>query len=593
MNTFIKNRALILVIFLFYILCFGYYSGTDLGLFPDENQHLGYVIDVTNHGFPDYVRGMSYGTNKLNYLQHPALYYLVAGAVEKFLDLLNISDFKLIRLVNVVISSLTLLTVYFSLKKLISNQFVIFTSLLLIISIPMFVALSSSISNDPLMILGGALIFHALILYYHNSSTSKILYLLLSGGLIVSLTKATGALSVLCILAVFIVFENKKILDRIRSLNKKNYSFIALSLAIIIIYYLSIHMTFGAFFPAPQKDPSDWYLETYPNAHRYSLLDHMSAFYQSNIRTLLIPYGHKSFDDLQLRETMLSFSLVLIPFFSIYITHLGIIKKSNMWQLSFISLFSFLIFITFYFITIHRLNIRTGYPGAMQARYFFAFLPAFSIIYGMAYQNIKNQLVLGLSSVIVITAGLLSIYPAFYPAVSPLISSYYGQSKSDTFYGELTKDRKFEQTFIAKSSCLNSVELNLATFARTNNSNVILEIMNNKNESVAKEKVNSRQLIDNSWAAFSFGYIPLTKGEEYRLKLTSDGSSGNAITWYSFSGKSDYPMYVGTIYGPADPQKLTKTSGKAFVDGMPVNAEFSFRIYNSGWKNPCKKMASH
>lgn len=175
MNTFIKNRALILVIFLFYILCFGYYSGTDLGLFPDENQHLGYVIDVTNHGFPDYVRGMSYGTNKLNYLQHPALYYLVAGAVEKLLDLLNISDFKLIRLVNVVISSLTLLTVYFSLKKFISNQFVIFTSLLLIISIPMFVALSSSISNDPLMILGGALIFHALILYYHNSSMSKIL----------------------------------------------------------------------------------------------------------------------------------------------------------------------------------------------------------------------------------------------------------------------------------------------------------------------------------------------------------------------------------------------------------------------------------
>ena len=580
MNIISKNKSLVFTLLMFFMLCAGYYFGNDLGDFPDENQHLGYVLDVTKHGFPDYAHGMIYGEKKLNHLEHPALYYVISGEVGKIASLFDITLIKSLRIVNIFISSLTLLTIYCSLKALKVSQMAIFMSLLFIISIPMFILLSSSISNDPLMILGGALTFHALVLYYKNESARKTLYFFIAGGLIVALTKATGALSVLCVILVFLLLENKSIINKIKDLKKYDFIAVVMALSFIVLYYIVIHIIYGGFFPAPQGDPSDWFEQANPDAPRFSLVENIIAFYQSNMHTLLIPYGHKPFSDLHFREVLLGYSFGVIPIFILLNIYTGLKTNTLKWKISFITIISFIIYTLFYFYTVRQLNLKTGYPGAMQARYLFVFLPAIVIIYAATYQSIKSFLIRNILSLIVISTSLLSFYPSYYSLVSPIVTPFYGQIKSDSFFGELIKGRTFEQQFISQYDTLNKVDLYLATYARSNTSNVSLEIVNKAGKIIGTSTVNASQLIDNSWATFTFKSLQLSKGETYTLRLISDdASNGNAITWYAYSGRNAFPMYAGTVYGPGEPKVNRYLSGHALVDGNVIDAAFSFKIY--------------
>ena len=127
-------------------------------------------------------------------------------------------------------------------------------------------------------------------------------------------------------------------------------------------------------------------------------------------------------------------------------------------------------------------------------------------------------------------------------------------------YGELLKGRTFEQTFIAPTSSLRWVSLVLTTFDRRNSSGVVVAIIDAHGKPVATTERRASDLTNGNWNRFAFQSLPLNKGDQYRIRLTStDAVTGNAISWMA-TAADGYPQ------------------GQAVVDGTALKSDFDFRI---------------
>jgi hypothetical protein len=127
-------------------------------------------------------------------------------------------------------------------------------------------------------------------------------------------------------------------------------------------------------------------------------------------------------------------------------------------------------------------------------------------------------------------------------------------------FGELTAGRVFEQTFIAKKSILNRVDLFLVTFDRVNHQAFKMEILNNENKSIVAVKRSAFHVLANRWNSFNLGEVKLKKGHLYRLRLFSEKSrTDDAISWVAYK-KNNYK------------------EGFAIVDGITQDSSFAFRL---------------
>jgi hypothetical protein len=152
------------------------------------------------------------------------------------------------------------------------------------------------------------------------------------------------------------------------------------------------------------------------------------------------------------------------------------------------------------------------------------------------------------------------------PAVFTLYLNYKNSDRyvvnlvRDKNFGELTSGRVFEQTFIAKNSILNQVDLFLASFARVNFQPFKLAILNKDYKPLAEINRSAFEVLDNGWESFKLGDLKLKKGHVYLLRLSSaESKPGDAITWWA----SNKPSYKG---------------GFAKVDGIAQDADFAFRL---------------
>jgi len=580
LNLAKKNNVIVFILFVFLALCYGYYSSIDMGIPPDEFAHMGYIYDVVKNGFPNYSAGFIYETDKYNYLPHPALYYFITGNIAKLYHLFDVYSTRPLRIINILTSMGTLLVIYAALNKMGIRKSSIFLALIILLCIPMFILLSASINNDTLMIFGCALVTYSLVLYYYHATTRKVIGYLLLGCVITALSKATGALSMVCMISVFIIIQNVKLKKFIFNLKILDFFLIIFSISCVAIYFLIVYKHFGKLFPAPQGDPSDWFLVMNPNYPRYTLYEHLIAFYQSNMTTLLSPYGHGYIEDLQIRRILLGITLATSPILIIASLYKESYKCSPKWKLLTIFISSFIIFAIFYFHTVRSMNLRTGYTGAMQARYFFGFLPALVIVYAILIEKITINTLR--TPLIIFLISLLAF--SFYPSYSSLRQEFYGQSLSNTTSGELTKDREFRQNFVAKYNKINKVQLLFGTYQNKNNSTgeVSLKIVDSQNHTLTQKDIKLSDITDNTWVSFDFVTTPLTVGQTYRLVLTSSNiAPGNAVTWWALKPQIINPQFVGTHYGPhEDPIQLYQ-DGQAYIDGQPVQKSFSFKIYHN------------
>lgn len=581
-KTLSGRLVLVLAAVLMIGQCIGYVLSYKPGEFPDEASHLAYVADAASTGFPDYDHGKSSVTGKYNYLQHPPLYYMATGAIARVTGIEDIETGKAMRWINVVIAVLTLVVVANTMGALEVSAGAIWVGLSTMLAFPMFVVLASSTSNDPLSFLGVALVLDGVVRLRAETPSTLAPALIVFGMLIASLTKATGALAGTLIVFSLVAAEPYRASRAFHALRRIDVAFVFAGATVVIGYYAFTYAMHGSLLPAPQGNPGDWFLAEHPGAPRWTLFEHLKVFLESNYGTLVKPYGHADFPDIQARVDAVDLLLVLVPLAIIA----GFRKASEpdtddkVGFLAGVSI-AFAAFLGIYFLGVRKLHVATGYQGAMQARYAFAFLPVLAALLAIAYDGCRPRplkfLLLAASS----TAFLLGFFPAYFRIADGRVVE---QTVSDTNFGELTGGRAFEQTFIAEGESLKEVDLLLATFIRQNRCRIKLEIVGLASDAMSSVRRACGSIVDNDWAEFPFDPIPLAKGARYRLRLTSvDATGGNAITWWAAADPATAArsMFVGTPYGPVDPNPSRYMGGEAIVDGNPTSNDFAFRLHYS------------
>ena len=201
----------------------------------------------------------------------------------------------------------------------------------------------------------------------------------------------------------------------------------------------------------------------------------------------------------------------------------------------------------------------SGFWGYLVIQIVLKFKPAMKENYiqeefSVEYSKVRYRFYIGL---------LIFIVPAFFAIYKDYTSKdhrFITNEVGGKHYGELIQTRVFEQSFIAKGSSIEEIDLLLATFARLNTGSITLKIIDSNNQAIVKVDRSVEAIKDNSWEEFNMGSVKVINGMTYRLRLTStNGQGGNAITWWA---------------SPND----SFLDGRALIDGMPQVTDFTFKI---------------
>jgi len=141
--------------------------------------------------------------------------------------------------------------------------------------------------------------------------------------------------------------------------------------------------------------------------------------------------------------------------------------------------------------------------------------------------------------------------------------NHISQDKADQPIGEIAGNMTAGQTFASLYPYLDGIELQLATYARMNDHEVIFHLRESPSTTtdLVTLKIDASKIGDNQWHRFKFPTIADSKDKSYYFFLESPSSKpGNAITmWYNTED-----AYSG---------------GSAFRDDRPINGDLAFRVY--------------
>ena len=136
----------------------------------------------------------------------------------------------------------------------------------------------------------------------------------------------------------------------------------------------------------------------------------------------------------------------------------------------------------------------------------------------------------------------------FYLAFSMTDSEkldFQTKNESNTV-GPITASNSVEQTFISTKDGLTRIDLLLATYARTNTSNVFFQIIDESGNEIFSQATSAASIKDNAFYTLDFDTIADSEGKIYNIIITSDaGNNDNAITAWASAGD----LYTsGTLY---------------------------------------------
>lgn len=568
----------------FLVLSLGYAQSYNPGFFPDEFAHMGYVLDVIKNNFPDYVNGVRAFDNKFNYLNHPALYYVIVGELVRFFHLQSMyADIG--RYFNMFISILIIIFTCKMLYDATGSKLSVLLGGAFLLTVPMFIVLGSAVNNDQINILGCTLVisglFNLIESHEKNKSLSSAILFICLGGLIAALSKATGSLVVLCILISMVCFNLYSIVAIVKKIRLKQWGVISISLAIVFIYYLYIYKIYGGFYPAPQGNPATWFAIENPTAQKLSLFDFFINFYNSNLYMFSQPYGHVIFIDSDIRVFLFKTILIILSFMMLYLFVRSLSGTVKYYKILISFIMAFVFYIILYFYTIRQMHINTGYLGAMQARYFFGFLPVFSFIIAVIISRINNKYLTACISALILSGVVASLYPAFIKMLDVhrwQSMTVAEQPSVNTNYGPLVKNRKFEQVILAQSNSIKGVSLFLGTYKRKNNGYLTLMLSDGHGVVMAKSILKLDTIKDNDYTWFDFKQVPLINGQKYILRLSCDECTlDNSVTWWANKNEIESPIFLLNNFGPS--VRGLYPEGDAYVDGVMVNSGFTFKVY--------------
>jgi hypothetical protein len=85
----------------------------------------------------------------------------------------------------------------------------------------------------------------------------------------------------------------------------------------------------------------------------------------------------------------------------------------------------------------------------------------------------------------------------------------------------------------------------LATWARINNCEVTLTLLDERNNPIAVQKIDGKNIVDNAFFNFNFKPIVYSKGMMYYIEIKSNATDENSITAWK-SNNDVYPL--GKLY---------------------------------------------
>ena len=221
-NTY---NFIIISIFFFYSINVSYLSLilNPFYAIPDEIGHLNYILDLYERNFNFNKSTLRLETTNFanlddtNWIKnnHPPLYYFLGSLFYKlifFMNFDNLMSWKVLRLLNLLLGLIFLIYLKKTLSVLKVQNCIIIFLLLLISFNPMFVHLSSGITNDILLLTIGtvSIYFYVLLIKFKNVNYLYISCLFLSLG---SLTKETFYIPHFLMLIIFIFYHFKNNLN--------------------------------------------------------------------------------------------------------------------------------------------------------------------------------------------------------------------------------------------------------------------------------------------------------------------------------------------------------------------------------------------
>ncbi|MFK8880498.1 MULTISPECIES: ArnT family glycosyltransferase [unclassified Enterobacter] len=578
----LKRYWSIYALFALYIfLVVGYFLSYSMWHFPDGVAHMGYIYDVIKDNYPNYISGETTLSPKLNYLNHPAMYYLITGELIRLLHGVS-HAVVLAQMINFFISALTVYITWRSLKTLVASELAVFFGVAMLLLTPMFVELSVAVNNDPLNILGCTILFYGIVnITVGIPNFSKTTLLVFVGGFIAVMTKGTGGLAAVCMVGMHILANISLWLKHMKRLTAYQWGIIVSLVITALAYYAIQYIHYHSLFPAPQGNPADWFVISNPDKPREALFDYFTAFLNSNFDSFIKPYGHTLFIDSTLRVSVITITLSTI-FILLLVVLIFNYNNDGAVRLFLIQMFlSLIVFLVFYFLVLYKMHMQTGYMGAMQARYFYGYLPLFALGIANLLDKLKANKIRNVMMLLMSASLILSAYPAWASSIFKTLGIQdVGQYTGNKTYAPLVDGRVFEQTFTAEGTKLQSMKLLLATYARVNTAIVKVNILSMDEKTLFQTYISSKDIRDNSWHNISTNLKGLVKGRMYIIRLTSPGASGdNAITWIASSGTTEDPHFVNTKFGPPVIDDGYR-GGEAIVDNIPHPKEnFAFQLY--------------
>jgi hypothetical protein len=360
------------------VLARGHVLSVPPGAPPDELAHLSYVVHLDKDGgrlLPDYGDRKLYTERgarlvRANYLAHPPFYYHLLRPFAPDGDpRLIFSRLHDLRLVNLALGLAGIaLFLWVGCREDLPLPFHAAYAAAMA-AVPMLPYLAGAVNNDNLLLLAGGLGVYGTVLFLGDAPRGGGLVLLGAGLFIAMLVKATAGLQLIILTGLVLLMR----IRRDRSLAAFRGIGLPIFLGLCLLpaaWYLWSFATYGTFIP---QFGDTWYdLPDEPVVMGFF------AYLRRFFRVLALSFtGILSHESVFHRSLLAGLPLLLLPVLACW----GLLRRDGgrerpfftAQRLAFIAL---LLMMVFHFTRVYRYHLASGYPGGMQARYYFPLMPA-------------------------------------------------------------------------------------------------------------------------------------------------------------------------------------------------------------------------
>ncbi len=158
-----------------------------------------------------------------------------------------------------------------------------------------------------------------------------------------------------------------------------------------------------------------------------------------------------------------------------------------------------------------------------------------------------------------VISAILAVAALIYIFSNTMSISHVLNKSMGNTSGPITQNRTYVQSFTSEENNLCSVGVLLATYARTNDSNIVIQLIDGEGEAIASENVYCGTIAENSYLSLSFPAISDSAGRQYSILMYSDAVAENAVT--AWMGIDD--SYSGGV--------LT-------IDGVDTGTDIAFQV---------------